>query len=93
MTSSDILLRKLFSHSVFAGFKYYREHCNLPEFAATEPIGDMVLLLNDTFDVLNGRCIQESMNTKNFDDKTKVINFFFDKIIIIRTPRFFLAHF
>ena len=38
----------------------------------TKPIGDMVLLLNDAFDVLNGRCSQESINSDNFDDKSKV---------------------
>jgi len=44
----------------------------VPEFAETKPIGDMVLLLNDAFDVLNGRCSQESINSDNFDDKCKV---------------------
>jgi hypothetical protein len=44
----------------------------VPEFAETKPIGDMVLLLIDAFDVLNGRCSQESINSGHFDDKSKV---------------------
>ncbi len=61
---------KLFSHSVWVGFKYYREECNVSEFAETKPIGEMVLLLNDAFDVLNRRCNQDSIKSDKFYDKS-----------------------
>jgi hypothetical protein len=60
---------------VWSGFKYLREECNLTQFAGTEPITDMVTLLNDAFDVLNGTCPQESINNGNFDDKTAVCQY------------------
>lgn len=44
----------------------------LPEFSETKGTEDIVRLLNTVFDVLNGRCVTESINSFNYPDKLKV---------------------
>ena len=44
----------------------------LDDFANTEAIEEMMSLLDSAFDVMNGRRMQESINTFNWPDKKQV---------------------
>ncbi|KAK4006226.1 hypothetical protein OUZ56_011382 [Daphnia magna] len=65
---------QLFSESTARGFEYYREDLGLEEFKNTEPTEAMVRLLNNAFDVMNGRHIQESICKENWESKCKILN-------------------
>ncbi|KZS06447.1 Uncharacterized protein APZ42_030095 [Daphnia magna] len=64
----------LFSESTARGFEYYREDLGLEEFKNTEPTEAVMRLLNNAFDVMNGRHIQESIGKENWESKCKILN-------------------
>ncbi|KZR96074.1 Uncharacterized protein APZ42_009797, partial [Daphnia magna] len=56
------LAAQILSNSVATGFKYYRERENTKEsFEDTEGTEEMVSLINNAFDVMNGQCYKYSI--------------------------------
>ncbi|KAK4024381.1 hypothetical protein OUZ56_009803 [Daphnia magna] len=61
---------QLFSRHVAMGFKHYREKKETAtDFKYTAPTERMTLLLNDCFDIINGRFPQEGINRSSWEKK------------------------
>ncbi|XP_046657603.1 uncharacterized protein LOC124350817 [Daphnia pulicaria] len=67
------LCTQLFSESVACGFEYYADDLKLDTFKDTKPTVKMVRQLNNSFDVLNGRCRNESITKLNWQAKKKIL--------------------
>ncbi|KZR97652.1 Uncharacterized protein APZ42_007352, partial [Daphnia magna] len=79
------LCTQLFSESVACAFEYFADDLKLESFKDTKPTIKMVRMLNNAFDVMNGRCRSESINKSNWPGKKKILEETLDAIEMTET--------